>query len=424
VLVLVAFAALPVVSVAGPQDATRYELTRHLVLNGTLTVEPTLFDRAVYGGRSYSDKAPGMSFLAVPSFELERVAGIARAPNDWKQEGDASLWLMRVLTSGALFLLAVCVVGRLAESLVPRTGAATAAIFGAGTLAAPLAPTFFEHDAAAAASILAFALLLRPATRFTLVSAGFAAGVAVLFQYAAALIVLVLAAACAVKGARRLGWFALGGLPAVGALAAYDAVAFGSPFHLSYRYVTNRFTEQQHHGFFGIGTPTLGGLRDVLVGPRGLLVLSPVSVAAAAGLWLMWRRGRREDALLAAIVAGAFVLVDAGYFLPYGGSSPGPRFLVPALPFLALGLPFALARFPRTTLLLALISVVLTLADSVTWAVRKENPHQWLPSRDDVANTMWSLLGGNRDLGAICVLAAAMTALAVAGRSLRARAPA
>src|ERR1041385_5612567 len=99
VLLLVALAALPVVNLAGPQDRTSYELTRRLVLQHTLPIEPELFDRAVFRGKSYSDKAPGMSFLAVPWFQLERAAGIAKPPVEWRQEGDLSLWLMRALTS-------------------------------------------------------------------------------------------------------------------------------------------------------------------------------------------------------------------------------------------------------------------------------------------------------------------------------------
>ncbi len=421
VLGLVALAALPVVNLTGPQDRTRYELARHVVLYHTLTLEPTLFDRAVFDGKTYSDKAPGMSFLAIPTYELERAAGIAKAPSGWQDEGDLSLWLLRLLTSGVLFLASVIVVGRLAERYVRGTGAATAAIFGTATLAAPLAPTFFEHDAAGAFGIAAFALVLRSGgRRGTLALAGLCAGVAVLFEYATALIVVALAVLCAVRLGRRCVWFVLGGVPAAIALAAYDWAAFGSPFHLSYRYIVGRLGDRQHHGFFGIGLPTLHGLSEVLFVDRGLLVFSPVLVAAAAGLVLMWRRGRRGEALVAVVVTVAFLLSDAGYFLPYGGGTPGPRFFAAALPFLALGLPFALARFRRTTLALAAVSVFLTTADAVTWGVRKETD-RWYPGHgfSDLSKTVWVWLGANRIEGAGIVLLCAFAAFAIGVRALR-----
>jgi phage shock protein PspC (stress-responsive transcriptional regulator) len=414
VLALVAVAALSAVNLAGPQDRTRYELTRSLVLHGTLVVPHGLFDRAEFGGRSYSDKAPGMSFLAVPAFEVERLAGIDRTEGAWHTEGDLSLWLLRVLGSGLLFLVAVFTVGRVAEGLVPNTGALTAVAFGAGSLAASLAPTFFEHDAAGAFGILAFVLATRAAGRRGLMLAGLCAGVAVLFQYAAALIALAVAVYCARRGLRRLGWFLLGGVPAAAALAAYDAAAFGSPFHLSYRYVANRFTERQHRGFFGIGVPQLSGLKDVFVGNFGLLVTSPVVLAAAVGLVLLWRRGRRAEAAVAGAVTVLFVLLDAAYFLPYGGGSPGPRFLAPALPFLFLGLPLALQRFRVPTLVLLVVSVVATTANSVTWGVRPPEDTAWLPTRDELAKTIWTWLGIGRVAGIAIVLACALGAVAVA----------
>jgi hypothetical protein len=418
VLALVALAALPVVDLAGPQDRTRYELTRHLVLHHSLTVEPGLFDRAVFAGRTYSDKAPGVSFLAVPAYEGERLVGVARAPRDWQSEGDLSLWLLRVLTSGALFLGATFVVGRLGEGLVAGTGAATAGIFGAATLAAPLAPTLFEHDGAGAFALAALALASRGRERLPLVLAGACAGLAAVFQYAAASVVLVLAAYCAVRARSRVGWFVVGLVPPAVALGAYDQAAFGSPFHLSYRYVANRFAERQHHGFFGIGAPTGEGLREVLVGHLGLLVLSPVLVAAAAGLWLLWRHGSRAEAVVAATVTLFFVLLDAGYFLPYGGNSPGPRFLAPALPFLVLGLPLALQRLPLPTLALALASVVVTTVDALTWSVRKEGDHAWLPGTGDLAKTVWSWLGADRILGGAVLAACALAAVAVGAAPL------
>ena len=415
VLLLVALASLAVVNLTGPQDRTRYELTRHVVLYDTLTVEPGLFDRAVYGGRSYSDKAPGMSFAAIPVYEVERLLGVAKAPGGWQSEGDLSLWGIRIATSGLFFLLATFLVGRTAEALVPRTGAVTAAVFGTATIAAPLAPTLFEHDAAGFWAFLGFVLAWRQRRPAMLAAAGLAAGIAVLFEYSTALIALAVVVYVAVRERSRVGWFLLGGVPAALALGAYDRAAFGSPFHLSYRYVANRYAEAQRHGFFGIGLPTLHGLADVLVVDRGLLVLSPVLAAAAAGLVLMGRRGYRGEALLAGAVTVVFIASDAGYFLPYGGQTPGPRFVAAALPFLCLGLPFALERFRGAVLALAAASIVLTTGNAVTWGVRKEGD-RWYPGHgfSDLSKTVWVWLGVNRIAGAGIVLLCALGALAVA----------
>jgi hypothetical protein len=419
VLALVALAALPPLTLTGPHDRTRYELTRHLVLYHTLVLEPNLFDRALFAGRTYSDKAPGMSFLAVPAYEAERVLGIAKAPVQWESKGDPSLWLIHVLTSGVLFLVSVFVVGRLGERLVAGTGAATAAIFGVATLAAPLAPTFFEHDAAGAFAIAGFAFAWLGGRRpRSIALAGLCAGTAVLFQYATGLIALALLVYCVWRHRRRALWFLAGAVPPAVALGAYDWAAFGSPFHLSYRYVANAYTESQHHGFFGIGVPTLGGLKDVLFGTRGLLYFSPVLVAAAVGLWLLWRRGVRAEAVLAAVVVVVFLLLNAGYFLVYGGGTPGPRFFAPALPFLALGLPCALARWPRSTLVLALGSAILTTVDSLSWGVRPSLDNSWFPSRNEISKTIWAWVVPDRNVGALFVLLCALAAVSVGSAAM------
>jgi hypothetical protein len=95
-------------------------------------------------------------------------------------------------------------------------------------------------------------------------------------------------------------------------------------------------------------------------------VLSPVLLVAAVGLLRLARRYRSE-AVVAGSVTAIFVVSNCGYFDPYGGS-PGPRFLVVGLPFLALGLGPAFARAPRITLVAAAISVIPTSVLTLTWS--------------------------------------------------------
>ena len=62
-------------------------------------------------------------------------------------------------------------------------------------------------------------------------------------------------------------------------------------------------------------------------------------------------------------VAAIFLTYNAAYYLPWGGQAPGPRFLVPALPFLALPLAMALRSRPLVVAGVGTVSVaVMTLA--------------------------------------------------------------
>jgi hypothetical protein len=450
VLLLVAVAALAVVSAHTPQDVTRITLTRALVEDGTVRIDPYaafVFDRAEHGGHAYSDKAPGWSLAAVPSFALLHALGVAppAEPSRWHGEGDLRVWAMRVLTSGLLFLLAVLLVGRVAERVARGTGAGAATLFGLGTLAQPLAASGFGHIAAGAAAFAGFALAwratlagqrLRPGL---LAAAGLAAGLSVLIEYQAALLAALVALYAARRGLRALALVAGGALPAVGVLAAYDAVAFGSPFRLSYRYVANRYAEQQRGGLFGIGVPHADTLWHVLAGDRGLVVVSPVLVAAAVGLVLLWRQGLRAEALTCAAATTGFLVVNAGYFLPYGGNSPGPRFFAPALPFLAVGLAPALRRFPLPTLALGAVSIVGSTIVSLSWTQAPESGYPgtvWGQVAHSVVSlgngfgdtlivrtlsrSLWSGITGDRITAGAVGLAVGLAALALAAALLRA----
>jgi hypothetical protein len=418
--VLVAGVALAPVYITNTQDVSRLCLTRALT-HGHVVVGPCIqhsTDRAERAGRLYSDKAPGISVLALPASEL---VGLPSASH-LNRKGDLKLWAVRLSVSGVAFLLCALLVGRVSEGLAPGRGGAAMVAFALGTLVAPLAATLFDQVTAATLGFGAFLLAWggRPYL------AGLAAGSAVVVEYEAGMVGCVLALYLIAIGVGPFSRYVVGAAPPLALLAMYNWAAFGSPFHLSYHYSAGVFEGEHTSGIFGIGLPQLKSTYEVFAGHGGLLVISPIVFAAAGGLFILARRHRAE-AIVCAAVALLFVLMDCGYHDAYGGTSPGPRYLIPALPFLAVGLGPAFARMPRLTALLAAASVVAMSAVTYTW---QRNPYYretiWgeiarVPSQlgsswlaDNLVRTPLAWLVPNRLAATPVVALMALAALAVA----------
>jgi hypothetical protein len=417
-LSLVAIVALLPVHRPGDQDLSRFCLTQAIV-HGHLSNDACLassFDKALFNGHLYSDKAPGVSFFAVPLAEAVRLR-----PVDQIAGADPRLWAVRILTSGLAFLLCTFLVGRISEGLAPGRGSAALVTFALGTIVAPVAPTGLAHDAAALLGFGTFAL----AWRRRPLLAGLAGGAALLVEYQTAAIIVLVGVYVLLTGLRRAVPYVAGLLPGIALLLVYDTLAFGSPLHLSYRYVA---LEQQKTGFFGIGLPHAHATWEVFGGMSGLLVVSPVLVAAAYGLVLM-ARTRPVEAALCAAVTVFFLLLVCGYYVPYGGTEIGPRFVIPALPFLALGLGPAFARRPVVTSVLAVASVLAVFGLTLVWANHPPiHGTIWgelarVPSEGRASGLMrhmldnvlgWTRLGSGWGLGVMLASAATAVALALA----------
>jgi hypothetical protein len=168
----------------------------------------------------------------------------------------------------------------------------------------------------------------------------------------------------------------IGAAPAL----AFNLWALGSPLRFAYSYAVSvqGFTGHDQlglnsDGFFGIDLPRPDAAFDLLLASRGLLTLTPVLVMGIVGAVMMRRRGRPAEAAVIGATGIAYFLYNAGYWLPFGGGSPGPRFLIPALPFLALGLAPAYRRFPALTLALAIPSATFMLAGALTFPLIGDN---------------------------------------------------
>jgi hypothetical protein len=418
-LVLVAVTALSPLYVVS-QDTSRLCLTR-AVVHGHLYDDGCFgLDRARYKGHDYSDKAPGLSFIELP------VAEALRLPEQLHPDG--RLWIVRLFGVGTFFVAGAFLIGRIAEGLAPRFGGVTLVSFALGTLMAPFAAVNFDEVPSA---VLGFAAFLLAWRRKPLL-AGVVAGAAVAVEYQTAIVAVAVAVYVALTGWRALVRYVAGVLPSAALLGLYDWVAFGAPGRLSYRYVDNTYALAQQKGLFGINAPTRYGVFAVFSGNGGLLVTSPVLVAAAWGLVVLGRRYRAE-AVLCAGVTIAFVILNIGYFLPYGGS-PGPRFLIPALPFLALGLAPAFAQFPRSTGALAVVSVATTIAKMLNWEYFKPRRTVWaelarIPAHgsssayvEALVRTVFDWVLPGRVWGAGVVGVFAIAALVVAARTVSWRA--
>jgi uncharacterized membrane protein len=403
VLVLAALGTLPLVGVLGAQDTSRLALTQSIVERGKVDIDPywqLTIDRGFAHGHWYSDKAPGVSLTAVPAAAVVRA--VEGAKPVWTHSWP--LWALRVWSGGVALLALTFLVGRVGEGLVAGAGALTAATLAVGTMAGSLGPTVFGHLPDALALFAALIL----GSRGHWVCAGLLAGVGVLFEYPAGLAALVLLIYAGLRGGRRsAGAFVAGAVPPALLLGAYDWLAFGAPWRLSYRYTSNIFTSQQRQNLFGIGLPTGHGIWTLLLDGHGLLLVSPVLLISIAGL-VLFRRRYRFEATAASVIALVFAVYTAGYFLPNGGLSPGPRFATGALPFLLLGLPFALARWRVVTLVLAAFSIGVALFDELTWSVTNKLQFKAWPE------TAWSLAGLSRESGALLMLACGAAAGLVA----------
>lgn len=375
VLVGVAFATL--IQSFSWNQTSHYDLIRSLDRDRTTidVYQENTGDKAFYKGHWYSARAPGLALFALPWYDAIKALGaeeLARSSKAQRGE-DEMIYFIGLWANVLPGLLLLLLVGRLAERLEPGYGAATAVILGLGTLALPLSTLLFSHIFTAFLGFAAFALLFwereGPPNPWLLGVAGLALGYAGVSEYPLFFVAVVLGLyllsrrdALNPRGvATRAGAFILGGLIGIVPLLLYNHYAFHSWTHLAYSSIP-----RQQKGFFGIGVPSLGVMATLLLDSRGLLTLSPILAMGGVGTWLLYRRGKRAEALTIAGICVCYVGYNSGYYLPFGGGFMGPRFLMTMLPFLALPIGLALKRFPGPTIALAGVSIATIAIATIT----------------------------------------------------------
>jgi hypothetical protein len=376
-ILLVGVAYATVIQSFSWNQASHFDLIRSLNNDGTTidAYQANTGDKVEYKGHIYSARAPGLALFALPFYDTLNFLGAdAVARSSQAQRGDDEMIYFVGLWGNVLpGLLLLLLVWRVSERFEPGYGAAAAVVLGLGTMVLPLSTLLFSHVFTAFLGFAAFALMLKerdgPASPMLLALAGLAMGYAVASEYPLFFVSLVLGlyllsrrdALTPLGVISRAGAYIAGGIVGIVPLLLYNHYAFHSWTHLAYSDV-----KRQKAGFFGITMPKPKVFATLLFDSRGLLTISPVLIMAGIGTVLLYRRGKRAEALTVAGICLCYVGYNSGYYLPFGGGFMGPRFLTTMLPFLAFPLAIALKRYPGPTIALAAVSITTTIIASLT----------------------------------------------------------
>ncbi|MBN1286323.1 MAG: hypothetical protein JXB47_13075 [Anaerolineae bacterium] len=314
-------------------------------------------------GDYYAKKAPAPAWLAAPLFRLGTLA-------PWLSSTATALLLSPILTAGTAALLyswarrmgyarGVAAAGGLLYG-----GATMALVYSRFLLGEPAAAFGLMLAAWAAEShhgghgehrdvrgILRVLRVLRGETILCGLGLGLAAGGNLALAIFAPVFALYLYLGRR-DGFKRVIGMGAAFVACLALIGVYNAVRFGAPFQTGYHFDAGE----------GFTTPVWVGVYGLLLSPaRGLLWFNPLTWLALPG-WLAWRRRDARAAWVALALAAGQVILFGVWWAWAGGASWGPRFLLPAAPFLTMMALPVLERARTSRAWLAVTGAVVVIA--------------------------------------------------------------
>ncbi len=338
-----------------PDEYNTLYTTESLVLRGSTAVPQAVQLHNFYGrydrtGQPRAAYPPGQALLCAPWYAVGQYL-LARLPGVPQEDTDLIVAFSACLSSATFSALTVAFFFLLLSGIaIPLRAALFAAfIVGLGTpifaysgwlFSEPLTTAIFM-----AVTLLLFGRGKQPITSRAAFIAGLILGLATIVRPTNVLAIPVFAAAVLVhdgKPALRSA-FLLCAASAIGValLLAHNAILFGGPFQFGYP--TAAEGAKRLNTF---DTPLWKGLYGFLLSPgKSVFIFAPPVILALAGLRRLWKLERG-----AATVAIALPLLYLFFFARYtqweGGYCVGPRYLVPSIALLCLGLgPMLAAGF-------------------------------------------------------------------------------
>jgi hypothetical protein len=392
---------------ADPNQNSRLNMVVAVVEDNTFRIDPYVsntVDYAKVGDHYYSDKAPGTAFLGIPVYAVMKVfldlpvmngimdalANNAAFQATLNEEGTGILaqkvrfaiaqvvlaFLFAAVPSAFIGLLIYKFVEAITTVLWIRV--AVVLIYGLLTPVFAYAGAFYGHQLSSALIFGGFYFAWRYGTQFTVAMAivsGVFLAFSVVTEYPAALTAGIVFLYLGYRlyqnqNIARLGWVVGSGLLVAAGWMLYNNAIFGGPLKLGYEF-SELWTDQHGTGFMSLTIPHWSAVWGITFSPfRGLFFYSPVLLLALPGFYFWWRSGLyRLEWVVALLSSSVIFLFNAASIMWWGGFAIGPRYLLPALPFMALPLAFTLKKISGSRVMTSAFALLAAWSWIAVWGI-------------------------------------------------------
>jgi hypothetical protein len=391
-------------------------------------------DRAYYNGHYYSDKNPGLAFLATPTYSSWRLL-YSFFPESFKQSYSGSERFVREIldstsvvtyinpgfftfTSAILltFFTSSIFIALTAFLVYKISGFFTeekkyrlllALAYGIGTIAFINALHFMSHASETFFSFLSFYLLFKAKqtkSNKAFFLAGIFSGFGFVIDQLNFLIGLGLLIYAFTIDRKNSSLFLLALITGSSPLLLYNFLNFGHPLefalthidraifrtaypeHASLKVMRSSFFDLSLLEKFHVESYNPYVMLRLLFYPyRGLFIYSPILFLSVFGMICMWKKYRTE-LLLILYILFSFIFFVSMRNNWWGGYFFGPRYLLPVVPFLIFPIALLFDRF-KSKLFLVVFFLVLILSVFI-------NLLGLQPAEEDIYDWAWMMMKG------------------------------
>ncbi len=340
-----------------PNEQSRIELAVALAKFGSVSLDPVIstygtpFDRSEIDGSVYSDKAPGLSLLAVPIVWLVDQLSPRELTSllpSYTLLRHLLTWILVTLPAALFPFLALGVYSSGHSQLKKNR---IALLFALATPLMTYSGVLFGHVPSGILAAVAWKLTLIPEAEDKRITspvsaalAGLLLAVAVTIEYPTAIVGFVIFPTMVLRRVpfSTLAAFAVFCVIGLVPCLIYHQLAFGSPFTTGYAFKSDWWHALVHRaGFFGVTIPRLEHFWGVLAGmKRGILFFCPILLLIPFG-FIKMEREKRTSSYSYIALGIVYLLFAAGFSDWQAGWSAAARHLVPCI--LIFIFPFAKA---------------------------------------------------------------------------------